>query len=99
MVYEAVIPLNYIFENGLTDKVLKKNFSIGIVVHKNAITANGRMGNPNRNNSGIRPRIIIGVGFGGFGYGGVGMGMGMGGGMRPQNNNNPNNNVQPEEIL
>lgn len=99
LVYEAAIPINYVLENGLIDKVLKKNFSIGIVVHDNVLAANRRMGNANGNNSGIRPRISIGGGFGGFGYGGIGMGVGMGGGMRRQNINDPNNDVQPEEIL
>ncbi|MDE3145180.1 MAG: hypothetical protein KGL19_13565 [Bacteroidota bacterium] len=98
LVYEAVIPVNYVLENGLTDKVLKKNFSIGIVVHANAIDANRRMGNNNGNNSGVRPRISIGGGFGGFGYGGIGMGVGMGGGIRRRNNTDPNN-MQPEEIM
>ncbi|OIQ97456.1 hypothetical protein GALL_204660 [mine drainage metagenome] len=87
LVYEAVIPINYVLENGLTDKALKKNFSIGIVVHENAVAANRRMENNSNNNSGMRPRISIGGGFGGFGYGGVGMGIGMGGGrMRRQGN-------------
>ncbi|HEX3024188.1 MAG TPA: hypothetical protein VHP12_03165 [Chitinophagaceae bacterium] len=99
LVYEAVIPINYILENGLTDKALRKNFSIGIVVHENVFAANRRTGNYNDNNSGVRPRISIGGGFGGFGYGGIGMGVGMGGGMRRQNNNDQNNNAQPEEIM
>lgn len=104
LVYEAVIPINYLIENGLTDKNLKKTFSIGIVVHSIANTP-GRNGNKeyaNRSGSGIQPRVSIGAGFGGFGIGGGGIGIGMGGGgmrRRGNYNNQENNPAQPEETL
>lgn len=102
LVYEAVIPINYVLENGLTNKALKKNFAIGIIVHENLISQT-RNNNNNRNNSGVQPRVSIGGGFGGFGYGGarMGLGMGLGGrGMRNQRNNNQQDNSnQAEEIL
>ncbi len=104
LVYEAVIPINYVLENGLTDKALKKNFAIGIVVHENPLSQT-RNSNSNyrNNNSGVQPRVSIGGGFGGFGYGGARMGLGMGmggGGMRNQRNNNQQDNSnRAEEIL
>lgn len=101
LVYEAVIPINYVLENGLTDRAIKKNFSIGIVVHENPISQTRN--NNNRNNSVVQPRVSIGGGFGGFGYGGARMGLGMGiggGGMRNQRNTNQQNNSnQAEEIM
>ncbi len=105
LVYEAVIPINYVLEYGLTDKALKKNFTIGIIVH-NDVTAERRNNNANANNrngsSGIQPRVSIGAGLGGFGIGGARMGMGMSsGGMRSGRNNNQQQPTKPveEEIV
>jgi len=99
LVYEAVIPINYVLENGLTTKSLRRNFSIGIAVHEDA----GNSFNRNQNNyvahnngSVVQPRVSVGGGFGGFGMGGVGIGIG--GGMRRQGNyNNQQNNTRQTE--
>jgi hypothetical protein len=101
LVYEAVIPVNYVLEYGLTDKSLKKNFTIGIVVH-NDVATERRNNNANANNrnggSGIQPRVSIGAGLGGFGIGGARMGMGMGGGgMRSGRNTNNQQPTKPAE--
>jgi hypothetical protein len=104
LVYEAVIPINYLIENGLTDKSLRKTFSIGIMVHSiaNNSQRNGNNEYASRSGSGIQPRVSIGAGFGGFGIGGGGIGIGMGGGgmrRRGNYNNQENNPLQPEETL
>jgi len=101
LVYEAVIPLNYVLENGLTAKNLKRNFSIGIVVHDDAGNSFKRQQNNYvaHNNAAVVPRVSVGAGFGGFGMGGVGIGIG--GGMRHSGNynNQPNNSVNQEEVM
>ncbi len=102
LVYEAVIPINYVLENGLDDKRLKKNFTIGIVVHENSIsqTRNNNNNNAGNRSSGIQPRVSVGGGIGGFGMMGGRMGMGMGvggGGMRGGRNNNQQQNTKAAE--
>ena len=98
LVYEAAIPLNYVLENGLTAKNLRRNFSIGIVVHEDEISFKKSQNNYVANNNGVvvQPRVSVGAGFGGFGMGGIGIGIG--GGMRRQGNyNNQQNNARPTE--
>ena len=94
LVYEAIIPLNYVLENGLTDRAAKKNFSIGVLVHPDpSAIRRAENSNYNNNNNGSSnsssPRLSMGMGggMGGFGRMGMGMGMGMGGGRSRQNTN------------
>jgi len=99
LVYEAIIPINYVLEYGLNDKSIKKNFSIGIVVHGDLVATNrnNNIANTGSSSPRIQPRMSIG-GFGGMG---MGMGMSMGGGMRGgrQMNNSPQNNKPAEEEI
>ncbi len=102
LVYEAVIPINYVLDNGLTAKNLRRNFSIGIVVHDDASNSFRRDQNnyvAHNNASAVQPRVSVGGGFGGFGMGGVGIGIG--GGMHRQGNynNQQNNAVKQEELM
>lgn len=105
LVYEAIIPINYVLENGLTSKALRKNFSIGIVVHNDIGNSAGRNQNNYvaHNNAGlVQPRVSVGGGFGGFGMGGARMGIGMGGGgshRQGNYNNQENRSGQTEELL
>jgi hypothetical protein len=85
LVYEVAVPLSRVLANGLSDKALKKNFSVGIVVNQ----LPGKRGGPGegqgqrRGGGGVQPRVSFGggMGMGGMGGGmGMGMGIGMGGG-------------------
>jgi hypothetical protein len=96
LVYEAIVPINYLLADGLTAKNLKKNFSAGIVIHSD-VTAPKRNTNTGSNNSGMSPRISMG-GMGGMGMGRMGMGMGMGGGSRGyRNTNNQQTETKPAD--
>jgi len=101
LVYEAIVPINYLLEDGLTAKNLKKNFSAGIIIHTDA-TAPRRNTNTGSNGGGMSPRISMGGGFGSMGMGRMGMGMGMGGGGSHgyRNTNNQNTETKaPDEPL
>jgi hypothetical protein len=95
LVCEVVIPINYILTDGLTSKVLKKNFSVGIEVHQIDVANSKKKTNYNKQT--VQPRISMGGGMRG---GGLSMGMGggrrsFGGNMNRQNNyNNQQNNTQ-----
>ena len=99
LVYEAIVPINYLLADGLTAKNLKKNFSAGIVIHTDAV-APRRNTNTGNNGGGMSPRISMGGGFGGMGMGRMGMGVGMGGGSRYRNTNNQQTETKvPDETL
>ena len=74
LVYEAIVPITAVLGHDLTDKALKKAFSIGIVVgalpDNRPYNERGGAGQ-----SGYRPRVSMGGG----GVRGMGMGMAMGG--------------------
>ncbi|SFW12588.1 hypothetical protein [Chitinophaga sancti] len=84
LVYEVAVPLSRVLANGLTEKALRKNFSVGIVVNQ----LPGKRGGPGdgqgqRGGGGMQPRVSFGggVGMGGMSSGmGMGMGIGLGGG-------------------
>lgn len=83
LVYEVAVPLSRVLANGLSEKALKKNFSVGIVVNQ----LPGKRGVPGegqgQRRGGGAPRVSFGggMGMGSMGGGmGMGMGIGLGGG-------------------
>lgn len=75
LVYEVAVPLNRVLANGLSEKALKKNFSVGIVVNQ----LPGKRGGPGEGQGQRRGGGMPGVSFGGgMGMGSMGGGMGMG---------------------
>ncbi|MBP1650507.1 MAG: hypothetical protein H6Q26_664 [Bacteroidetes bacterium] len=82
LVYEAAIPLNRVLANGLSEKALRKSFSVGVMVNqlpgKRGGPGEGQGQGQRRGGGGGSPRVSFG---GGMGMGGMGSGMGMGVGM------------------
>lgn len=84
LVYEVAVPLSRVLANGLSEKALRKNFSVGIVVNQLPGKRGGSGdGQGQRRGGGGQPRVSFGggVGMGGMSSGmGMGMGIGLGGG-------------------
>jgi len=81
LVYEVAVPLSRVLANGLSEKALRKNFSVGIVVNQ-LPGKRGGDGQGQRRGGGGQPSVSFGggVGMGGMSSGmGMGMGIGLGG--------------------
>jgi len=99
LVYEASIPVNLLFKDGLNKKALKKNFSIGIIT---GVLADSRPPSGRYNDQRMTtntPRMMPRMGIGG-GMRGMGMGMGrMGGGGYSRRTTESSGPKQKEEAL
>lgn len=78
LVYEVAVPLTRVLANGLSEKALKKNFSVGIVVNQLPGKRGGPGDGQGQRRGGGAPRVSFGGGMGMGSMGGSGMGMGMG---------------------